>query len=129
MPAKDKNDKKEKRVERVSTAMNPPLPWAWLAFRAGWDFSTRAFELWWQVRALGQPHPKDCCPWCEGNKTLTRAHLERECFTFAERCWILGLRPEESFGYPVDEGWFRVVLRIMAEVDTSRQRNADDIMF
>jgi hypothetical protein len=99
-----------------SASGNPPLPWAWLALRVGHDFPADAVELWWQVRALGQPYPKRACPLCTDSSAFTRTHLERDCMPFAEWCWTSGVRPEEVFSYPTSEEWFQAVLQTMARV-------------
>ncbi len=114
------------RASRGGLWRQPPLPWAWLAARADQDFPQAAFELWWQIRALKSSHPKQRCPWCPGSD-VTLDHLRLSCGKFAECCWIRGVRPEEAFGYPVNESVFRACLLASAALaDAVRAANADD---
>jgi len=101
-------------------ARNPPLPWAWIALRAGAAFSTSAFEWWWQIRTLGQPYPSCICPWCSPCAPLQRDHLQVACATFAMRCWELGVLPEKAFDYPRSAEWFEAVLGVMDLLVTAR---------
>merc|ERR1712110_657881 len=91
-----------------------PLPWAWIAANGGSTFPQCAFDLWWQLRALGVPYPRWTCPWCGPRDDCTRVHLETECASFAGRCWCSGIRPEEAFCFPVDDEWFIAVLLVIS---------------
>ena len=84
-------------------------------------FPQKAFELWWQLRVLGQPYPPMLCPWCEPRPELTSTHLRTECSTFATACWIRGIQPEEAFLYPSGPAWFQAALLAVHEI----QRAAD----
>jgi len=90
---------------------HPPLPWAWLALNADRAFPASAFEMWWQIRVLGQSHPRCRCSWCMPTTPLTRMHLQLACVTFAEQCLVRGVQPEEAFMYPGTAGWFIAALQ------------------
>ena len=94
----------------------PPLPWAWIGMNADVAFPQASFRLWWQLRALGQPHPAANCPWCDARPALTTLHLQHSCIMFAVRCWSRNLEPEEAFNFPSDEKWFLAVLQIATEI-------------
>ena len=111
------------RAALQSAPINPPLPWLWLASLAGDAFPQKAFELWWQLRVLGQPYPPMLCPWCEPRPELTSTHLRTECSTFATACWIRGIQPEEAFLYPSGPAWFQAALLAVHEI----QRAADGL--
>ena len=103
-----------------SAPSNPPLPWAWIAFNADDTFPSSAFALWWQVRALGKAYPATPCPWCEPTTTVTRAHLEQDCPTFAQVCWTTGIRPEEAFAYPSEPTWFIACLNAVHTIQAAQ---------
>ena len=90
---------------------NPSLPWAWIAIHAGGILPQSAFELWWQIRSLGQPYPPVACPWCQPAVALTREHLQTMCAHYAYHCWTLGILPAEAFSYPAHPDWFKATLR------------------
>ena len=104
-----------------SNANLGPLPWAWIAAHGGRFFPRYAFDLWWQLRALGVPHPRWSCPWCGPHTSCTRPHLESECVSFATRCWLAHVRPEEAFRYPVDGKWFTAVLLVVGALGEARR--------
>lgn len=82
---------------------------------AGDTYPQEAFELWWQLRVLGQPYPLMLCPWCEPRPELTSTHLRTEC-AFATACWIRGIQPEEAFLYPSGPAWFQAALLAVHEI-------------
>ena len=60
-----------------------PLPWAWIAASGDTAFPRAAFDLWWQLRMLGTPHPRWSCPWCGTEVPCTSVHLRLDCPMFA----------------------------------------------
>ena len=102
-----------------SHAVNPPLPWAWIAANAEITFRQEAFTIWWQVRVLGKAYPSHTCPWCTPQAQTTREHLQQECATFAACCWTKGVRPEEAFTFPPDPEWFTAALLAIEELLTA----------
>ena len=102
-----------------------PLPWAWIAAHGGIAFPRVAFNLWWQLRTIGAPHPRWCCPWCVPHVACTRPHLVTECVSFAARCWLGGVRPEEAFCFPADDKWFTAILLITAALNDARRDEVD----
>ena len=98
---------RSRRSAHTSTLppQGPPLPWAWIAEHAGISFSQLAFELWLQIRLLGQPYLARHCPWCQPGVPLTAPHLHLSCSTFTYRCFMAGILPAEAFHYPPDAAW------------------------
>ena len=103
-----------------SPQADPPLPWAWLAINAGSAFTQAAFELWWQLRILGQPFPATHCPWCDPVSPLTKEHLQDDCGTFAYHCWLHGVLPTEAFMYPPQRDWFAAALGATHALESAR---------
>ena len=103
-----------------------PLPWGWIAAHGGSAFPREAFELWWQLRTLGTPHPRWRCPWCGPDVACTRSHLEAGCISFAARCWSSGIRPEEAFRFPPSDKWFTGVLLVVASLSETRRDASRD---
>ena len=87
-----------------------PLPWAWLAVHGDVSFPRSAFDLWWQIRALGTPPTRSSCPRCAPGTPCTRSHLEETCPSFAVKCWANGVKPEEAFSFPTGDQWFKATL-------------------
>ena len=100
---------------------NPPLPWAWIASYASNEIQRAAVELWWQLRVLGQPFPSGYCPWCDSKPRLTTQHVQTGCDTFAVRCWMNGIQPEQIFLYPANAAWFESALSVIAKLVQARR--------
>ena len=69
------------RAEQGSSPANPPLPWLRIASNAGTQFLREGFELWWQLRVLGQPYPVIRCPWCERAPQWLTSGLNSSCLS------------------------------------------------
>lgn len=104
-------------------AVNPPLPWAWIASFAQCGMRRSAFELWWQLRILGKPYPLQTCPWCDSKPGLVAQHLQTECDFFAVRCWTHGVQPEEILLYPTDAKWFEAALSAFVDLVKALQQH------
>ena len=109
-------------VAEAGPPPNASLPWLWLATRA-FPRLVKAFEVWWQIRILGQTFPATMCPWCD-TTPMTQLHLCNECRHMALICQGWRTHAKKLLDFPSDALSFELALEVCNELASSLRAQA-----